>query len=184
MNGFVGDLRFCAPLAPPHARVHASSRSSRCRSGLGMAAAAFSVIDTVLVEPLPFPRADRLVLVHATVPPDGRDTPGDHVSRRRRPRQGDADVFASMALVMTFAGTATALDPPERRRRLRRLGHAVRHARRSADARSRLHRRRRRAWPRQRRHPRLRILAAARRPRGRRSARPWSSTMCRRRSSG
>ena len=112
MNGLVGDVRFSLRSlgrAPSFTIVAIATLSL----GLGMAAAAFTVIDTVLVEPLPFPRSDRLMLVHATVPPEGRDTPEiTYLDAADLAKQAGA--FSSVGAVMTFAGTATALDPPER----------------------------------------------------------------------
>ncbi len=112
MNGFIGDLRFSLRSlrrAPAFTLVAVATLAL----GMGMAAAAFTVIKTVLVDPLPFPRADRLMLVHATVPPDNRDTP-EITYLDAADLAKEAHVFSSMGAVMTFAGTATALDPPER----------------------------------------------------------------------
>jgi putative ABC transport system permease protein len=112
MNGIAGDLRHAARSlrgAPAFTFVAIITLSL----GLGLAAAAFAVVDTVLIRPLPFPASDRLVLVHATVPPAGTDTPEitypDAADLAKETR-----AFESMGIVMTFAGTATALDPPER----------------------------------------------------------------------
>ena len=55
-------------------RPSPSSRWSRWPPGLGLGAAAFSVIDTLLITPLRFKSPEQLVLVHATVPPEARDT--------------------------------------------------------------------------------------------------------------
>ncbi len=81
--------------------------------GLGVGAAAFAVLDGVLIKPLPFAAPDRLMLVHASVPPDGRDTTEvtylDAVDLA-----GQTQVFASVGVVVPYAGTASALDPPER----------------------------------------------------------------------
>ena len=80
--------------------------------GLGLGAAAFSLVDGVLVRPLPFPDADRLVLIKATVPPEGRETPElaylDALDLRT------ADVFADFSAAIPFAGTTTSTDPPSR----------------------------------------------------------------------
>ncbi len=88
MNGVIGDLRFAIRSlrrTPAFTLVAIITLSL----GLGMAAGAFSVVDTVLIRPLPFAASDRLVLVHATRPA-GRQRHGrDHVSRRRRSRQRD-----------------------------------------------------------------------------------------------
>ena len=112
MNGVTGDLRFAIRSlrrTPAFTLVAIITLSL----GLGMAAAAYSVVDTVLIRPLPFAASDGLVLVHASVPPDGSDTVEITYSDAADLAKETA-AFASMAIVMTFAGTATALDPPER----------------------------------------------------------------------
>ncbi len=81
--------------------------------GLGMAAAAFAVLDAVLIRPLAFPAPDQLVLVHATVPPDAHDT-NEITYLDARDLARDTRVFSSMGVVIPYAGTATAVDPPER----------------------------------------------------------------------
>ena len=112
MNGFIGDLRFAIRSlrrTPAFTLVAIITLSL----GLGMAAGAYSVVDTVLIRPLPFAESDRLVLVHASVPPDGSDTV-EITYPDAADLAKETKAFASMAIVMTFAGTATALDPPER----------------------------------------------------------------------
>lgn len=42
--------------------------------GLGAAGSAYAVIEAVLIRPLAFDDPERLVLVRATIPPDGRET--------------------------------------------------------------------------------------------------------------
>ena len=151
-------------------------------TGLGLAAAAFSVIDTLLISPLRFTSPEQLVLVHATVPPDGRDTNEitylDAIDLAR-----ETQAFASLGSVMTYAGTATALDPPERIEGydltpslLETLGvqPALGRAFTAAEG---------QAGAPAGRHSQRRVLAAARGPRQTSSARPWSSTTCRTRSS-
>ncbi len=81
--------------------------------GLGMAAAAFAVLDAVLIKPLRFESPDRLVLVHATVPPDGRDT-REITYLDATDLSKETAIFASTGVVIPYAGTATSLDPPER----------------------------------------------------------------------
>ena len=81
--------------------------------GLGIGTVAFSVVDTVLRRPLPFTSPERLMLLHATVPPDGRETveitypDGQDLAK-------ETSVFEGLSLVMSYAGTTTTLDPPER----------------------------------------------------------------------
>lgn len=112
MNGIAGDLRHAARSlrgSPAFTLVAIVTLSL----GLGMAAAAFSVIDTVLIRPLPFAGSDRLVLVRATVPPTGSST-REITYLDAADLAKETQAFASMGVVMPFAGTATALDPPER----------------------------------------------------------------------
>ena len=73
MTGLAGDVRYALRTLR---RTPAFSLVSviTLAAGLGMGAAAFSVIDTLLVRPLRFRSSEQLVLVHATVPPDARDT--------------------------------------------------------------------------------------------------------------
>lgn len=112
MNGLIGDIRFAARTL---ARTPAFTivAITTLALGLGIGAAAFSVIDTVLIKPLRFGDPERLVLVHATVPPDSRDTIEitypDAIDLAR-----EKQAFASLALVIPFSGTATAMAPPER----------------------------------------------------------------------
>ncbi len=80
--------------------------------GLGLATTAFSIIDRVLIRPLPYPEADRLVLLKATVPPEGRET-----VEITLPDALDIDaagIFDGLAAVVSFAGTTTLTDPPSR----------------------------------------------------------------------
>lgn len=112
MNGMGGDLRFALRSlrrTPAFTLVSILTLAL----GLGMTAAAFSAIDTVLIKPLRFGDPERLVLIHATVPPDGRDTTEitylDAMDLAR-----ESQVFAAIAVVFPFSGTATAFNPPER----------------------------------------------------------------------
>jgi predicted permease len=112
MNGLMGDVRFAIRTlrrTPAFTLVSILTLAL----GLGMTAAAFSVIDTVLIKPLRFGDPERLVLIHATVPPDRRDTTEiaylDAVDLA-----AESQVFASISVVFPYAGTATALNPPER----------------------------------------------------------------------
>jgi predicted permease len=112
MNGFIGDMRF-AIRSLRRTPAFTIIAVATLALGLGMAAAAFSVIDTVLVKPLRFGSPDRLVLVHATVPPDNRDT-NEIAYPDAMDLARETQAFASVALVTPYSGTATALDPPER----------------------------------------------------------------------
>jgi predicted permease len=78
--------------------------------GLGLATIAFSIIDGVLLRPLASDRPDRLVLLKATVPPEGRETQEITLPDARDLSQ--LDVFADAAIVAPFTGTTTVTDPP------------------------------------------------------------------------
>ena len=112
MTGLGGDVRYALRAlkrTPAFTVVSVVTRAA----GLGMGAAAFSVVDTLLVKPLRFRSPEQLVLVHATVPPEGRDTNEiTYLDAMDLARQTQA--FASLGVVMPYAATATALDPPER----------------------------------------------------------------------
>jgi putative ABC transport system permease protein len=112
LNGLGGDLRSAAR-ALRRAPAFTIVAITTLALGLGMTTAAFSVIDTVLIKPLRFGAPDRLVLVHATVPPDNRDT-NEIAYPDAIDLAADTQVFSSVSLVLPFAGTATAMDPPER----------------------------------------------------------------------
>ncbi|HYE88144.1 MAG TPA: ABC transporter permease, partial [Vicinamibacterales bacterium] len=112
MNGVMGDLRSALRnlrRTPAFTIVAIVTLAV----GLGMATAAFSVIDTILIKPLRFKDPGRLVVVHATVPPDNRDT-NEITFPDAMDLARETQAFKSVALVMPFSGTATALDPPER----------------------------------------------------------------------
>ena len=112
MNGIGSDLRLAwrgLTRAPAFMAVSIATLAI----GLGMAAAAFAVLDAVLIRPLRFPSPDRLVMVHATVPPDGRDT-NEITYLDAEDLARETGVFASVGVVIWYNGTATALDPPER----------------------------------------------------------------------
>jgi len=74
IGGFGQDLRL-AVRSLARTPGYAALAIGTLALGLGLGAAAFSLVDGVLIRPLPFPDADRLVLVKATVPPEGRETP-------------------------------------------------------------------------------------------------------------
>ncbi len=112
MTGLVQDLRYgvrALARTPGFTAVAVVTLAIR----LGMTAAAFAVLDTVLIKPLRFPAPDELVLVHATVPPDARDTT-EITYLDAADLAGETKVFASVGVLIPYAGTATALDPPER----------------------------------------------------------------------
>ena len=81
--------------------------------GLGAGAAAWSIVDAVLMRPLPFADPDRLMLVRATVPPEGRET-AEITWLDAGDLARETAAFASIGLVLPYAATTTSLDPPER----------------------------------------------------------------------
>jgi hypothetical protein len=81
--------------------------------GLGLGTAAFSLIDGVLLRPLPYPSADRLLLLKATVPPEGRDTVEITYADAHDIASG-TDVFDGLAALIPYAGATTITDPPSR----------------------------------------------------------------------
>ena len=111
IGGFGQDLRL-AVRSLARTPGYAALAIGTLALGLGLGAAAFSLVDGVLIRPLPFPNADRLVLVKATVPPEGSETPElaylDALDLR------SADVFADFSVVIPFAGTTTITEPPSR----------------------------------------------------------------------
>ncbi|HET9986624.1 MAG TPA: ABC transporter permease [Longimicrobiales bacterium] len=79
--------------------------------GIGAATIIFSVVDAVLLRPLPFPRPERLVQVWETVPGRGdrRASPADYLDWRAESR-----TFASLASYDVRAGNLVGGGEPER----------------------------------------------------------------------
>ena len=79
--------------------------------GLGGATAMFSIVDALLLRPLPFPEAARLVRIHRTMPGDSADavdrlhSPGGYFAYRAQ-----RDVFEGVAAV-NMGGQRLELDP-------------------------------------------------------------------------
>jgi predicted permease len=80
--------------------------------GLGVGTAAFVLIRGVLFLPLPYAFSERLVLVHATVPPEGRDT--QELAYPDIEDLASSGAFSSVAAIVTYSGTTTLIDPPQR----------------------------------------------------------------------
>jgi hypothetical protein len=78
--------------------------------GLGLATVAFSIIDGVLLRPLRYDHSEHLVLLKATVPPEGNQTQGIALPDARDLSQ--LDVFDDAATIVPFTGTTTATEPP------------------------------------------------------------------------
>ncbi len=112
MTGLAQDLRY-ARRGLMRSPVFTVVTIATLAIGLGIGTVAFSIIDTVLRRPLPFASPERLMLLHASVPPDGRETveitypDGQDLAK-------ETSVFEGLSLVMSYAGTTTTLDPPER----------------------------------------------------------------------
>jgi hypothetical protein len=112
MSGFALDLRHAlrSLLSTPG---FAAIAILTLALGLGLGTTAFSLIDGILLQPMPYPRADRLVLIKATVPPDGHET-----NEITYPDGIDlaamSQAFERMAALMPFAGTTTMTEPPSR----------------------------------------------------------------------
>ncbi len=112
MTGLLQDVRY-ARRGLARSPVFTAVTVVTLALGLGIGTVAFSVVDTVLRRPLPFASPERLTLLHATIPPDRRDTveltylDGQDLAR-------ESSVFEAISLVIPFAGTTTSIDPPER----------------------------------------------------------------------
>ncbi len=111
MTGFIKDLRHAAR-SLAHARGYSLVAVLTLGLGLGLGAAAFSLIDGVLLRPLSYSAADRLVLLKATVPPEGRDTV--EITYPDAQDLAASGVFDGLAALIPYAGTTTLTDPPSR----------------------------------------------------------------------
>jgi predicted permease len=112
MTGLAQDLRHaCRGLS--RARGFTLVTILTLALGLGVGAAAFSIVNTVLWQPLPFASPARLALLHATVPPNAAETV-EIAYLDALDLAMETSVFEAVALVLPYSGTTTALDPPER----------------------------------------------------------------------
>jgi predicted permease len=111
LSGFSQDLRRALRMLA-HAPAYAAVAIVTLSVGLGLGGAAFSLVDRVLIRPLPYPGADRLVILKATVPPDGRPTV--EITYPDAQDVASAAVFESTAALMPYAATTTNTDPPTR----------------------------------------------------------------------
>jgi putative ABC transport system permease protein len=111
MGGFAQDLRHATRMLW-RTPGHAGAAILTLALGLGLGAAAFALIDGILLRPLPYERPDRLVLIKATVPREARLTP-----ELTLPDVWDlagVNAFAEVAVVIPYAGTTSFTDPPSR----------------------------------------------------------------------
>jgi predicted permease len=111
MRGFARDL-FNALVGLMRAPGYAALAILTLAVGIGLGTAAFVVIHGVLVAPLPYADSERLLIVHATVPPENRDT-----NQLAFPDTEDLAVsgaFSSLARIVVYTGTTTSVDPPAR----------------------------------------------------------------------
>jgi len=81
--------------------------------GIGANSAIFSMINGMMLQPLPYPDSEDLVMIHNTYPMNGLDTAGvsipDYVDRRDR-----TDSFESTALFTWEGMNLTSTDQPRR----------------------------------------------------------------------
>lgn len=111
MRGFARDL-FNALVGVIRTPGYAALAVLTLAVGIGLGTAAFVVIHGVLVAPLPYHDSDRLVIVHATVPPDNRDT--NQLAFPDTEDLATSGAFTAFATIVTFTGTTTSVDPPAR----------------------------------------------------------------------
>lgn len=81
--------------------------------GIGANSAIFSMINGMMLQPLPYPDGEDLVMIHNTYPMNGLDTAGvsipDYIDRRER-----TDTFESTALFTWEGMNLTSTDQPRR----------------------------------------------------------------------
>ena len=81
--------------------------------GIGASAAIFSLVETFLLRPLPFPRPHQLAMLESEMPGAGRTNVGTSVPEFEdlRDRSG---VFAEMSIAWPMSGNLTGVDTPQR----------------------------------------------------------------------
>jgi putative ABC transport system permease protein len=102
------DLRYGAR-ALRQSRGHAAATVLTLVVGVGIGGAAFSVADSVLFRPLPFPRSDRLVLVHEATPsvPDMSVAYPNFLDWKQQSRSFTAiGAFRRLSMNLTAGGAA------------------------------------------------------------------------------
>ena len=161
IGGFGQDLRL-AVRSLARTPGYAALAIGTLALGLGLGAAAFSLVDGVLVRPLPFPDADRLVLVKATVPPRRQRNAGARLSGcARPPHRRRLCGFLSRCAIRRHHHHHRSAEP---RRRCGSHRIDLLHARCLSGARPNPHARRQRSRQSAGRDDWLRALAAPRRP--------------------
>ena len=114
---------------------------------IGAVAGIWSVVDTVLLDPLPYPHADRLVVIAGTAP--GSDLPEEFALAPEFYLQyrEQADLLDGVAIYNSFTSTLRTDDRVERIRMSMPTARSVRHPRGPTDPRAACRRRRTRiAW--------------------------------------
>jgi predicted permease len=111
MNGFLGDLRFGLRLLRK-APVFAAITIGTLALGIGANAAVYSVVDAVIVRPLPYDQPDRLVMVWEDASfvsfPRNTPAPANYLSWKARNH-----VFTDMAATRSASANLTTGGPPE-----------------------------------------------------------------------
>ena len=175
MTALLQDLRYAARLltrSPGFTFVAVAALAL----GIGANTAIFSVVDTLLLRPLPYADADRLAVVwEHNLPRDKKNnvvSPGNFIHWRELNQSFKELSAVSMTFRTTLTGAGDATELPVQIV----SGIAVRHARRQAGARPRLHAAGGRAGRRGRHDQRSAVAPALRRRSRRSSTAPSCST--------
>jgi putative ABC transport system permease protein len=112
MSTLLGDLRYGVRMLLATPRVTITALLSLAL-GIGATTAIFTVVNAVLLRPLPFAEPDRLVAVWETSPDNNRRwvAPANYLDWRR-----DAQSFSELAAYDTYGVNLTGRDRPERLR--------------------------------------------------------------------
>src|SRR2546421_10726402 len=99
----MNNLRFALRQLPnaPAFTITAVATVAIC---LGANLAIFAVIDSILLRPLPFPNADRLVTIYNTYPKAGVENDGSSITNYYE-RRGNIPAFSSLSMYMERAET-------------------------------------------------------------------------------
>ena len=136
MSTLIGDLRFALRLltrSPGFSVVAIATLAL----GIGANTAIFSVVDHVLLRPLPYRDSDRLYAVHEVVPKFAHVAPLVPVNAMHfREWRRNVRSFDRMALIGGVALNLTGTGDPERLAGAQGVARALRDARRTAAARA------------------------------------------------